>query len=89
MHLTHWRICYVQRVLGSEGRKPSSECAKSESPSCEDHVQDRQEKDSMEKMKAVLDNGFDDDMTGFDDHPVFREILEYTNWLLEIEHRVF
>jgi hypothetical protein len=42
----------------------------------------------MEKMKAVLENGFDDDMTGFDDRPVFREILEYTNWLLKIEHRV-
>jgi hypothetical protein len=66
---------------------PSSECAKSESPSCEDHVQDRQEKDSMEKMKAVLENGFGDDMTGFDDRPVFREILECTNRLLVIEHR--
>jgi len=46
-------------------------CAKSESPSCEDHVQDRQEKTASEKMKAVLDNGFDDDMTGIDDRPVF------------------
>jgi hypothetical protein len=38
-------------------------------------------------MKAVLENGFDDDMTGFDDRPVFREILECTNGLLVIEHR--
>jgi hypothetical protein len=36
-------------------------------------------------MKAVLDNGFDDDMTGFDDRPVFREILEYTDGLYKTQ----
>ncbi len=41
-----------------------------------------------EKVKAAREKGFNDDMTGIDDRPVLREILDYSKGLYEIQMEV-
>ena len=44
---------------------------------------------AWEKVKAARENGFDDDMTGINDHHVIREILEETDITYEIQMNIW
>lgn len=46
-------------------------------------------KTAEEKVKAAREKGFNGDMTGIDDRPVLREILEYTEGLYSIQMEVW
>jgi hypothetical protein len=46
-------------------------------------------KTASEKVTAAREKGFNDDMTGINDRPVLRKILDYSKGLYEVQMEIW